>query len=73
MVLKGICNSLKWDSIPEIVRHVLKHVSLVELSVYVKLSLLTGLAIFISVFDHQPYNSNSISFIVLSQLRDFKS
>lgn len=53
-------------------RHVLKCVSLGELSVHVKLSSLAGLAVFISltVFDHQPRNSNSVSFIVLSQLRD---
>lgn len=50
-------------------RCVLKCVSLAELSVYVKLSLLAGLTISISpsVFDHQPCNSNSISFVVLSQ------
>lgn len=62
-------------SLKQWVRHVIKCVSLAGLSVYVKLSLLAGLAIFTSpsVFYHQSCNSNSISLIVLSQLRDSRS
>lgn len=72
---KSIIAQSDTASLKQWVRHVIKCVSLVELSVYVKLSLLAGLAIFTSpsFFYHQPCNSNSISLIVLSQLRDSRS